>query len=92
MALNSELSCDCDGVLYRETGLCIERDFAAMKERFRVGSVFEGELGVPTLGNTPFDNFYMLTTAYAGSKFMKLVMNNVGFGRRIAALRSRKAL
>ncbi|PIU18954.1 MAG: hypothetical protein COT18_09395 [Elusimicrobia bacterium CG08_land_8_20_14_0_20_59_10] len=89
VALNSELSCDCDGVLYRETGLCIERDFAAMKERFRAGSVFNWKPDLCTLGNTQFDNFYMLTMAYARSKeLMKLVMNNVGFGRRLMGLRS----
>ncbi|OGS11523.1 MAG: hypothetical protein A2234_11295 [Elusimicrobia bacterium RIFOXYA2_FULL_58_8] len=90
VALNSELSCDCDGVLYRETGLCIERDFKIMKERFRVGSVFDGRIEPRILGNTQFDNFFMLTKAYGRSKRLsEIVMNNVGFGRALDALRLR---
>ena len=88
VALNSELYCDCDGTLYRETGLCVESDFEAVKERFRAGSVLGGA-DMNTLGNTQFDNLYMITSAYGSSrKRMELVMNNAALGMRLAARRA----
>jgi hypothetical protein len=59
-----------------------------MKEYFSMGTVFDKGLDARALGNSQFDNFFMLTAASARSKKLKkLMMNNVGFGMAVAGLR-----
>ena len=83
VVLNSELTVDCDGTVFRETGVCLEEDFQEMKERFRVEDVRRAVL-FETYGATPFYNFALLASAYGRGPMRRTLLNNLEIGRSLA--------
>jgi uncharacterized protein len=83
VVLNSELTVDCDGTVYRETGVCLEEDFQEMKKRFRVADVRHAGL-FETYGATPFDNFAILASAYGRGEMRRTLLSNLELGRSFA--------
>lgn len=82
VVLNAECTVDCDGFVLRETGVCLEKDFRRMRERFAVGDI--RSLGrIDSYFTTPFQNFAMLAAAYAADnpRLRGIILNNVKFGR-----------
>lgn len=80
VVLNSELTVDCDGTVYRETGVCLEEDFQEMKKRFRVADIHSAGL-FETYGATPFDNFAILASAYGRGDMRRTLLSNLELGR-----------
>ncbi len=83
VVLNSELTVDCDGTVFRETGVCLEEDFAAMKERFRVADVRRAGL-FESYGATPFDNLALLAGAYGEGPLRGALLSNLELGMSFA--------
>ncbi len=82
VVLNSELTMDCDGGLFRETGICLEEDFKAAKSRFYVAPVQEARL-FDSYGATQFDNLWLLARAYGGNnRLRKILLNNLELGMK----------
>jgi len=82
VVLNAELTVDCDGGIYLESGICLEEDFFSMKKKFLVSCLSKAEnIGFYT--TTPFQNFYRLTKAYAEAypDFRNIILNNIFLGR-----------
>jgi len=86
VVLNSELTVDCDGTVFRETGVCLEEDFQEMKKRFRVADVRRAGL-FETYGATPFDNFAILASAYGQGSMRRTLLSNLEIGRSFAEAR-----
>ncbi len=82
VVLNGELTVDCDGGIFRETGLSLEEDFQAMKERFFVEEVARARFP-EYYGATPFDNLALLTRAYGRGRLRGIVLNNLELGIRL---------
>jgi sulfatase maturation enzyme AslB (radical SAM superfamily) len=83
VVLNAELTVDCDGGLYLESGICLEEDFAAMKRKFFVA--YLKDAGFSTFAQTtPFQNFYKLSEVYASinTHYRSIVLNNIIVGRQ----------
>ena len=83
VVLNSELTVDCDGGIYLESGICLEEDFAAMKKKFLVADVKRAR-DINLLASTPFQNFYRLSKVYAEAspRFRKIILNNIFLGQK----------
>lgn len=83
VVLNAELTVDCDGGLYLESGICLEEDFAAMKKRFFVARLKDAGFSTFTQ-TTPFQNFYKLSKIYSkvNTHYRKIVLNNIVVGRQ----------
>ncbi|MBI5881810.1 MAG: radical SAM protein [Elusimicrobia bacterium] len=86
VVLNSELTVDCDGEVFRETGVCLEEDFREMKKRFlvtRVGGAARGRAGLfDRHGSTQFDNLALLAGAYGRGELRRTLLNNLAIGLR----------
>jgi len=83
VVLNSELTVDCDGGIYLESGICLEEDFMAMKKKFLVTDIKKAH-DINLLASTQFQNFYRLSKVYADAdpKFRKIILNNILLGRK----------
>ena len=83
VVLNSELTADCDGLLLRETGTCLEEDFKRMRERFCAGNIFSPGADMTALAFSRFDNFRLLAKAYGEEKpqLRRVILNNLKMGR-----------
>lgn len=86
VVLNAELTVDCDGGIYLESGICLEEDFLAMKKKFLVTDVGDAK-NLSIYGSTPFQNFYRLSQAYSlkSNRFRKIIINNIILGIRYEA-------
>lgn len=82
VVLNTEPTVDCDGIIYRETGICLEEDFMNMKEKFRIGHIKDRGLDLTSIGTSQVDNFRILYRAYAPEKpeFRSIILNNIRLG------------
>lgn len=81
VVLNSELTVDCDGAVFRETGVCLEEDFREMKDRFLVTRL--GEAGLfDAHASTQFDNLALLVGAYGHGRLRRVLLNNLALGLR----------
>jgi len=81
VVLNAELTVDCDGGIYRETGVCLEEDFSRAKRDFFVADVAQaGRLD--RLGSSPFDNFRLLADVYGRRRpaWRRIILNNIETG------------
>lgn len=83
VVLNSELTVDCDGTVFRETGVCLEEDFLEMKKRFRVADVRRAGL-FESYGTTPFDNLALLASAYGDGPLRATLLSNLELGMSFA--------
>lgn len=83
VVLNSELTVDCDGGVFRETGVCLEEDFREMKARFSVVRLKDAGL-VDGYGSTQFDNLAQLVNAYSGHELRRVLLNNLRLGLDLA--------
>jgi sulfatase maturation enzyme AslB (radical SAM superfamily) len=86
VVLNSELTVDCDGRVFRETGICLEEDFQDMKARFgvtdaRTAGLFE------SYGTTPFDNLALLASAYGRGPLREILLSNLELGMSFSGAR-----
>ncbi|MBI5622589.1 MAG: radical SAM protein [Elusimicrobia bacterium] len=81
VVLNSELTVDCDGEVFRETGVCLEEDFRAMKRRFRVCRLARAGL-FDRCASTQFDNLALLAGAYGQGDLRRTLLNNLAIGLR----------
>jgi hypothetical protein len=82
VVLNAERTVDCDGFVLRETGVCLEKDFLRMRERFAVGDIRALE-NMDSSFTTQFQNFAMLARAYSADnlRLRGIILNNIKFGR-----------
>jgi sulfatase maturation enzyme AslB (radical SAM superfamily) len=83
VVLNSELTVDCDGAVFRETGVCLEEDFLEMKKRFHVVDVRRAGL-FESYGTTPFDNLVLLASAYGDGPLRGTLLSNLELGMSFA--------
>ena len=83
VVLNAELTVDCDGGVYLESGICLEEDFADMKRKFLVTHIRKAK-NISLYASTPFQNFYRLSKVYSDAKpkFRKIILNNIFLGKR----------
>lgn len=83
VVLNAELTVDCDGGIYLESGICLEEDFMSMKRKFLVGNIRKVR-DIAPLGSTRFASFYLLSRVYAKAnpRFRKIILNNIFLGRK----------
>ncbi len=86
VVLNAELTADCEGGIYLESGICLEEDFAAMKSKFLVTDIKRAE-NINLYGSSRFQNFYRLSRVYsqANPRFRKIILNNILLGRQYGA-------
>ena len=82
VVLNAELTLDCDGNIYLESGICLEEDFQSIKNKFFIKELRCAK-DINMLGSTPFYNFYRLSQTYATEKnnFRRIILNNILLGR-----------
>lgn len=82
VVLNAELTVDCDGGIYLESGICLEEDFLAMKNKFLITDVRKIK-NINFYKTTQFQNFYRLSKIYgsANPQFRRIILNNVFLGR-----------
>lgn len=86
VVLNAELTVDCDGAIYLESGICLEEDFFAMKKKFLVTDLNSAK-DINLYFSTPFQNFYRLACIYGRyPRFRKIILNNIFLGQRYAQL------
>jgi len=87
VVLNAELTLDCDGGIYLESGICLEEDFAAMKDKFKVSSIKTAK-NINLLSTSDFRNFYNLSRVYGrvSPLFRKIIVNNIKLGSEYGKL------
>lgn len=87
VVLNAELTLDCDGGIYLESGICLEEDFAAMKNKFKVCSIKTAK-NINLLSTSDFRNFYNLSRVYGRVSpfFRKVIVNNIKLGSEYGKL------
>lgn len=85
VVLNAECTVDCDGFVLMETGVCLEKDFRKMRERFAVGQMSSLK-PIDFYFTTQFQNFALLAKAYAADnpRLRRIILNNVKFGMLMA--------
>ena len=81
VVLNAELTVDCDGTIFLESGICLEEDFFKMRENFKVGNIFIDK-NINQISTTRFGNFKRLVDAYAENnpQFRSIIINNIELG------------
>ncbi|MFA5118079.1 MAG: radical SAM protein [Candidatus Omnitrophota bacterium] len=81
VVLNAELTVDCNGDIFRETGICLEEDFKSMKKKFFVADVKKTR-DINLLTVSPVTNFYYLAQAYGSGMpgMRKIILNNFELG------------
>lgn len=84
VVLNAEVTVDCDGSAFLETGICLEEDFATLKKDFYIGSVEDME-DIDLIFPTRSRNLYRLVEVYTKGKqdFRKIILNNIDMGVRM---------
>jgi sulfatase maturation enzyme AslB (radical SAM superfamily) len=84
VVLNAEVTVDCDGTIFLETGICIEEDFAKIKEAFKIGELSSSK-NVNLLSSTHFLTFYRLSRAYSQKEtvFREIIINNIIRGEQL---------
>lgn len=85
--LNTQLTADCNGDIFYETGICLEEDFLEMKNNFFAGNVGK-DRNINFFTPTRTFSFYLLSNVYAAKKkyFRDIILNNIQVG---VALRRR---
>jgi sulfatase maturation enzyme AslB (radical SAM superfamily) len=91
VVLNAELTVDCDGSIYLESGICLEENFAAMKKKFLITHINKAE-NINLYTTTPLQNFYHLSKVYGqkNPKFRKIILNNILLGSEYNKFLSKK--
>lgn len=87
VVLNAELTVDCNGEIYFESGICLEEDFSAMKKNFYVADLNKVK-DINYCGSTQFHNFYRLAQVYAkyNDSFRRIILNNIFIGLQYGEL------
>ena len=87
VVLNSEITVDCDGTLYLETGICLEEDFNKLKNDFRIGTL-DSLKDINYVFNTRSRNLKRLVDVYSKEKpeFRKIILNNIEIGLELSSL------
>lgn len=80
--LNAELTVDCDGGVYLESGICLEEDFSAMKRKFFIADLHKIS-DINRYKTSDFENFYRVTKAYSEKNafFREIILNNIVLGK-----------
>lgn len=81
VVLNSEITVDCNGDIFLETGICLENDFSKLKRDFWLGNL-KNTSNINEFFATPSRNFKRLVDVYAKDKhgFRKIILNNIEIG------------
>lgn len=84
VVLNAEVTVDCDGQIFLETGICLETDFEKLKKDFKIGHVAEMK-DINTIFTTKFRNFYRLVNVYTkeNEEYRKIILNNIKVGTEL---------
>ena len=84
VVLNAEITADCDGVLFFETGICLETEFEKLKRDFKISEIDDCK-NINTIFSTRFKNFYRLVNVYSNRKeeFRKVILNNINVGMEL---------
>jgi len=84
VVLNAEVTVDCDGAIFLETGICLEQDFQKLKNDFRLGTLDEVR-DINTFFPTRSRNFKRLVDVYSKENggFRKIILNNVRLGMKM---------
>jgi len=82
VVLNAELTVDCDGGIYLESGICLEEDFKKIKNKFLVTDLNKAK-NINFYNSTQFQNFYRLSRVYSevNPRFRKIILNNIKLGQ-----------
>ena len=83
VVLNAELTLDCNGSIYLESGICLEEDFRKMKKNFLVAGLKNAK-SINFYRSSSFENFYRLSKVYgaANPQFRKIILNNIILGEK----------
>lgn len=83
VVLNAELTVDCNGSIYLESGICLEEDFRKMKKNFLVTNL-QNAKSINFYRSSSFENFYRLSKVYAAAnpQFRKIILNNIILGKK----------
>ena len=84
VVLNAELTVDCDGIIYLETGICLEKDFSQLKKDFKVGDLDSIE-DINSICPMRSDTFRRLVEVYTkkDEKFREVILNNIWLGKKM---------
>lgn len=82
VVLNAELTVDCNGGIYLESGICLEEDFKKIKNKFLVTDLNKAK-NINFYNSTQFQNFYRLSRVYSKTnpRFRKIILNNIKLGQ-----------
>jgi len=81
VVLNAELTVDCEGGIFLESGISLEENFMAMKKKFLVTDVSKAK-NINLHTSTQFQNFYQLSKVYSEtSPKRRIILNNVLLGK-----------
>jgi len=82
VVLNAEITVDCNGEIFLETGICLETDFKKLKKDFMLGNL-DTITDINTLFPTRSRNFKRLVDAYSDKEnFREIIMSNIKMGLR----------
>lgn len=86
VVLNSEVTVDCDGDIFLETGICLEEDFKKLKKDFYLGHIDKVN-NINEFNVARSKNFKALVDVYSGEKeeFRKIILNNIDVGFMLKA-------
>lgn len=84
VVLNAEVTVDCDGTIYLETGICLEEDFNKLKEDFKIGNIHELK-NTFHIFNSRSRNLNKLVEVYSKEKseFRGIILNNIEIGIKL---------
>jgi len=81
VVLNAELTVDCEGGIFLESGISLEEDFMAMKKKFLVTDISKAK-NINLYTPTQFQNFYQLSKVYSEtSPKRRIILNNILLGK-----------
>lgn len=85
VVLNAELTVDCEGGIFLESGISLEEDFMAMKKKFLVTDISKAK-NINLYTPTQFQNFYQLSKVYSEtSPKRRIILNNILLGKKFEA-------
>jgi sulfatase maturation enzyme AslB (radical SAM superfamily) len=81
VVLNAEITVDCNGDLFLETGICLENDFKKLKKDFYLGSL-KNIKDINSIATSRLHNFKTLIKVYTKGRteFRKIILNNIEMG------------
>ncbi len=85
VVLNAELTVDCEGGIFLESGISLGETFMAMKKNFLITDISKAK-NINLYTPTQFQNFYQLSKLYSRTSLKKrIILNNILLGKRVEA-------